>query len=336
MGPSIKTCLTVAAFLLGSLGSRTWAQQTTIGMRNNTVSDGFYEHIGTSWGVSGGGFRAYFGNPLISQPSTGGYQPESNPTLSYNFHGPSLSGYFNLYASQGSTRGLTGQSPTITLMNGQQGFVADTLQSPFVISVVPVVGGYGSPAETPLASTSVQLPAFSTFNAGTTVSVPSGGSALMGGINRADELRREFGAPGLPANRSIGGTRSASNVRAAAQVHDMAKMDRQILNGSSGETSSAASSLTPADTSSATRGAPSVADAHRLHAAEQTSVHDEVAQWFERAQAAEAEGKMGAAKVYYQLVVRKASGDLKNLAADRLQSLRSLKSSATSPGSDPQ
>ena len=36
------------------------------------------------------------------------------------------------------------QAPKVTLFNGQQAFVSDTSQSPFVVSVVPVVGDFAA------------------------------------------------------------------------------------------------------------------------------------------------------------------------------------------------
>ena len=36
------------------------------------------------------------------------------------------------------------QAPKVTLFNGQQAFVSDTTQSPFVITVIPVVGDFAA------------------------------------------------------------------------------------------------------------------------------------------------------------------------------------------------
>jgi len=163
------------------------------------------------------------------------------------------------------------QAPKVTLFNGQQAYVSDTSQSPFVISVVPVVGDFAaaqqpvivvlnegtfltvqavvsddrrfvrltvvpffskigevntflfSGSETTTESTSadgvqdkpndntkkssnkqstksgttVQLPTFSYVTVTTTVSVPDGGTVLLGGIKRLSEGRIEFGVPML-------------------------------------------------------------------------------------------------------------------------------------------
>ena len=47
------------------------------------------------------------------------------------------------------------------------------------------------------SGTTVQLPTFSVFTVSTTVSVPDGGTILLGGIKRLSEGRSEFGVPGL-------------------------------------------------------------------------------------------------------------------------------------------
>jgi general secretion pathway protein D len=45
--------------------------------------------------------------------------------------------------------------------------------------------------------TTIQLPSFSFTTVSTTVSVPDGGTVLLGGIKRQSEGRNEFGVPGL-------------------------------------------------------------------------------------------------------------------------------------------
>ena len=45
------------------------------------------------------------------------------------------------------------------------------------------------------SGTTVQLPTFQVINVSTTVSVPDGGTVLLGGIKRLNEGRTEFGVP---------------------------------------------------------------------------------------------------------------------------------------------
>ena len=63
---------------------------------------------------------------------------------------------------------------------------------------------------------SVQLPTFHFFTLNTSVLVPDGGDAFLGGVNRATSGRNERGIPGLPGrpftNTGIGGSTVASGV----------------------------------------------------------------------------------------------------------------------------
>ncbi len=179
-----------------------------------------------------------------------------------------IEAYFLINASQGDRRSNVLNAPKVTLFNGQQAFVADTSQTPFVISVIPVVGEFaaaqqpvivvlsegtlmtiqavvsddrryvrltvvpffseigdvttftfegttststsssttddnddgnnnsGSNANNIIRSgTTVQLPTFQFVSVTTTVSVPDGGTVLLGGIKRLSEGRNEFGVP---------------------------------------------------------------------------------------------------------------------------------------------
>src|SRR5207244_3656119 len=49
----------------------------------------------------------------------------------------------------------------------------------------------------PASAQTVQLPTFTFFSVGTTVSVPDQGAAFLGGVNRASQGRNEFGIPGM-------------------------------------------------------------------------------------------------------------------------------------------
>ncbi len=181
-----------------------------------------------------------------------------------------IEAYFLVNASQGDRRSNVLQAPKVTLFNGQQAFVSDTSQTPFVISVIPVVGDFaaaqqpvivvlsegtfmtvqavisndrrfvrltivpffsqignvqeftfqgsnssststsgsnatngagsdGASGSTTNASSNngitVQLPTFSFVTVTTTVSVPDGGTVLLGGVKRLSEGRNEFGVP---------------------------------------------------------------------------------------------------------------------------------------------
>ena len=193
-----------------------------------------------------------------------------------------IEAYFLIQAAQGNTRSNVMQAPRVTLFNGQQAYISDSTQRPFVTSVIPVVGDFaaaqqpvisvlsegtavnvqavvssdrrfvrltlvpffsqigkveqfqfegtrstkskssdektglsgdanaGAPAvsagvETQAKSaneqeifsrgTTIQLPEYIFTTVTTTVSVPDGGTVLLGGIKRLREGRNEFGVP---------------------------------------------------------------------------------------------------------------------------------------------
>jgi general secretion pathway protein D len=179
-----------------------------------------------------------------------------------------LEAYFLIEAAQGDRRTNVLNAPKVTLFNGQQAFVADATQRPFVVGVIPVVGEFAA-AQQPVivvlnegtmmtiqavvsedrryvrmtivpfftqigdvdeftfegtssssssssatdddddgkneeeseeeqetrSGVTVQLPSLSFVSVVTTVSVPDGGTVLLGGIKRLAEGRNEWGVP---------------------------------------------------------------------------------------------------------------------------------------------
>jgi hypothetical protein len=192
-------------------------------------------------------------------------------------------------------------------------------------------------------STSVQLPTFSFFSASTTVSVPDGGNAYIGGVNRASSGGNQFGSPlgGPFRNSSIGSQAGASSMRVTAQIHDFEAMDEYLL-GQPGASrplgailpqGAAALGMTlrprrpapgpiwsppPAAESPL---AASLADADARRSSHDATRRDEARDFFERARKAEAEGKSSVAKVYYQMAARRATGQLKDQVLARLEAL---------------
>ncbi|MBL9122330.1 MAG: hypothetical protein JNG90_01770, partial [Planctomycetaceae bacterium] len=201
----------------------------------------------------------------LAVPQFGGFDPAAGASFGFAILSQ-VESYFFLNAAQGDRRSNVLQAPKVTLFNGQQATVSDTSQSPFVISVIPVVGDFAA-AQQPVIiilsegtfmtvqavvssdrrfvrltivpffshigdvdtftfngsstttersgsdgpedntsaredevttiteGTTVQLPTFSFVTVTTTVSVPDGGTVLLGGIKRLSEGRTEFGVP---------------------------------------------------------------------------------------------------------------------------------------------
>ena len=203
----------------------------------------------------------------VAVPQFGGFDPGQAATFGFAILSD-IEAYFLVNAAQGDRRSNMLNAPKVTLFNGQTAFVADASQTPFVISVVPVVGEFaaaqqpvivvlsegtmmniqavvsddrryvrltvvpffseigdvqtftfegssttntsssstdsdddgtdeaGDEARTETRSgTTVQLPTFQFVSVSTTVSVPDGGTVLLGGIKRLNEGRSEFGVP---------------------------------------------------------------------------------------------------------------------------------------------
>jgi hypothetical protein len=77
-------------------------------------------------------------------------------------------------------------------------------------------------------ATTVQLPTFNFFTISTTVMVPDRGGTYLGGIGRAGGASGQNGALGL-GHRSGGSTVGASGMSVGVQIHDLAAMDKALL-----------------------------------------------------------------------------------------------------------
>ena len=132
-----------AAACLAVLASPAAAQQVNLDAPFNSVGHSFYEQVGVRWGLSGRNWFFNFGGPGPGAgvaPPFGGFDPNAGANFGFGFGGNGVNGFFNVTAGQGSSRTLGSASPSVTVMNGQTGFFADTQQRPFVTGLVPVVG----------------------------------------------------------------------------------------------------------------------------------------------------------------------------------------------------
>jgi hypothetical protein len=73
----------------------------------------------------------------------------------------------------------------------------------------------------------VQQPTFNSFSVGTTVSVPDGGGAYVGGVSQAGAFRARSGS--FPSGTSTGVSRSDAGVSVHVVIHDLSEMDRLLL-----------------------------------------------------------------------------------------------------------
>jgi hypothetical protein len=186
---------------------------------------------------------------------------------------------------------------------------------------------------------------------GTTVLVPDGGAAYMGGINRASSGRTEYGVPGIPfpgfQNRGIGQDTSAMSFWATVKIHDFDAMDEALLSapppdGFARTYPGMFSPLPGTPAAIAARTFPPkavnlagnwrvepdtpapVSDAateQANRATRKATRAEEADSFFARGQQAEADGKPNVAKIYYQMALRRAKGDLKQAVQARLDAV---------------
>ena len=194
----------------------------------------------------------------------------------------------------------------------------------------------------------VQLPTFRSFSVSTTVSVPDRGAAYLGGVTRGAWSSSSRGVPGLSqlpgvnrlfTNRAIGSSLSSSHAYATATIIDHAEMDRMLLDeaaarrgalGTASETDRRAAFL-----SEFVSRKPKVSAARRVDARRDDSAADiesrladahsrqkaEMAAYLQRAELAEAAGRLGAARCCYNVLARRGSTEQRRIAAQRLAAL---------------
>lgn len=171
-------------------------------------------------------------------------------------------------------------------------------------------------------ASTVQLPTFQFFTIDTTVWVPDAGTTVIGGQRPSSTGSTAFGPLAGPANRAAVAAGGMAQVGITAQVHDLHALDAQVLARAAQEGSAAAGGQPPSSAvSAAVPPAASVAHARRQLAADAAAVEREAAECFQKGQRCEAEGKIGAARVYYQQAARRASAPLKQQILARLDAL---------------
>jgi hypothetical protein len=270
---------------IGAAISPVAAQQMAVGTPLNVVGDSYFEHIGVGWSTNIKGVHVAFGG--AATPPFRQYDPSAGIRTTFPFGGGDVRGVFGLTAAEGYRQNFVTQAPSVTMTDGQRAFFADASLTPFVVGYAPIVGGY------PLYGVFPSVP-------GMTYPIPYTPPMPLTADPRVQAIQREFasgaadtqgGTGGLPARAAtVAGSKSASSLGSAA--------------------------------SSATRPAPSVAEARRLYEKEQALKLAEATDLFNRGLAAEADGKTGVAKIFYEMTVRRASGQLKDRATARLAALR--------------
>ncbi|MCS7303772.1 MAG: hypothetical protein NZ602_01515 [Thermoguttaceae bacterium] len=304
------------------------AQQMTIGTPFRSIQEGFFEHIGVQWALQGRNWSIQFGGADLAQPSIGGFQPGAGIQGGFQFGGPGWTGQLQFSAGQGNTRTVTSATPSVTIMNGATGYVADTSLSPFVIGLIPVVGAGGlspwvgtlpgigiagppMPGWVPVPGTSKveRFLAEGDSRSPNRSSPPGGSGAGLGSIN--------------PFAGGGGGLIGAAAPQPAVSTHQVTPakdVQRETFRTS---TDPSLDRLSRAQQSTAGQPVLSVAEAKAIREAEIQQANQQAQEFFQRAQQAEQAGKIGLAATYYRMAAQRASGQLKQQILARLATLQS-------------
>lgn len=273
--------------LLLVAANRLNAQQVVVGTPTQNIGDSFFENIGVGFGgrFPGGSFNGPAAAPAPGQP---GVNAGGGGNFGFGINGGGFGLGFNVGASQGSSRSASSITPSVTIPNGGTGSIFSGSQTPFVTSLIPVVGGYGFNVPTPYYP----------------VMQPSYTSPLRGKIQQYyDGLARVSG--GKPASYSSALLRSS----------DLSPSEKLTAK------------LSAAHESSAAYGDLSVAEIKRRReirlSAEGEAKQREIAALVERARGAQEAGKTGVARVYLRQAISRAEGELQRQLSNELRSLGS-------------
>jgi len=283
------------------------AQQFTLGTPFHTLHDSFFENNSINWAGNYRGITFSYGGGVLARPQFG--SPDLSAGLTANFAIVGKYGQinFNTNFSQGSNQSLVTQTPSITLMNGQTGYVSDTSQTPFVVGVIPVVGSF------PFAPQ--QLPPVSGID-------PSGFDPRFQAMMQAHADAQAQGADQPQARIGKPNQPQPPQPNNEAPRQDQRRTNTAAIPAPPTPAEAAAERLNAAQESTAGRPALSVAEAKRLHQQEQTAADGEMEALMVRALALEEDGQPNVAKIYYQRIVKHASGELQRRAQARLSELQ--------------
>jgi hypothetical protein len=191
----------------------------------------------------------------------------------------------------------------------------------------------------------VQLPTFHFFTVDTTVLVPDGGDAFLGGINSGGAANQQSGIPGLGGrpftNSAMATSTAASGASVSAQIHDLDAMDKALLGSDVQGIAFHPPLALPQQLAAAL--APSATDSGRLQsvaairaqrAGEDAAADRQATADLERGRQLLAAGKTGVAKIYFRTAAREASppGEIHRQAVAALADAEKAKTAANVAG----
>ena len=215
-----------------------------------------------------------------------------------------------------------------------------------VILTILLLGSHARAQRQQLTQT-VQLPTFSFFTVSTTVSVPVSGRGFVGRVHQRSSRSTTGGLPwmsGLPAaarlarSRALSTEASSRGAAVSATVTDLQELDRAVLSAAAARHGTTGHRVPKTDLKalriSRDVSNPSVEASLRLAGSSQSleeirrrnALADakhmaELKMTWKLARAAEAAGRLGAARCGYQLVARKSEGKIRAAALARLAAL---------------
>jgi len=255
----------------------------------------------------------------LAIPQFGGFAPGAGMTSGFQVRGPKGNASFFWEASQGSRQSLVSQAPSVTLTNGYPGYFGDTSQSPFVVGLIPVVGGLSDTFPIgPWPCYTTGCPPYLT--APLLQGMPQGNPRVQAMLRQAAVGNRALNDdPSDPLLAGLPGGGPAPPRGAGRQADD----GLDAGGGAVAQVDPAAQSLAAAQSSAAGRAVPSVAEARRLRHLEEAARSDEAQGLYERGLTAEEGGKPGVAKIYYNMALKSATGEFRDQILARLNALSS-------------
>ncbi len=184
----------------------------------------------------------------------------------------------------------------------------------------------------------LQLPSFDYFSVQTSVMAPDRGGTYLGGRHRSWYGRRNFGVPGgsgipgvgpLLSNRATGGGAGAGAASVHTTIMDHEALDRAVLSEAARRRAPGQTRLQGAEVFRPGRaslpaepsGLMSVAELRHRNAQRNQAQQKEALKLLAQGDEAQAQGSSGAAKIYYQMALRRADSQLQPQIAQRLKRL---------------
>lgn len=152
------------------------------------------------------------------------------------------------------------------------------------------------------AQVTVQQPVVRSSSVGTTVSVPDRGRVFLGSVNSADSFRQNYGP--FPSGTTRGSGLSGGSMSASVYIIDLQEMDEAILNS------------VPDSPVPLTLRPRTIGNAPEPAAREVVSTAEKAANFERMAKQAETAGKLGVAKLHWQMAAKHGS----TIAAEKLKS----------------